>query len=242
MRLMGKRQLGELQPFEFAITLVAAELACIPMSDQTIPIIYGIIPVFTLFLVHLLITKVAVKSIRFRKVLNGSPLVVIDKGNILCDELKKLDMTANDLLEALRGNGYFTPAEVECAVVETNGTLTVMPKFANKPVSNADMKIDGGQSDLPITLIVEGHWLGNNIKIVDNCVSKERILKVLKNLNLSQKDIFLLTLTGESIFIQPFNNDSINRSIAEYPDDESEDIERNIGESKTTEGQGEKVI
>lgn len=74
MRLMGKRQLGELQPFEFAITLVASELACIPMNDPTIPIIYGIIPVFTLFLVHIIMTKLAVKSVRFRKSSTANPL------------------------------------------------------------------------------------------------------------------------------------------------------------------------
>lgn len=79
MRLMGKRQLGELQPFELAITLVASELACIPMSDPTIPIIYGIIPVFTLFVVHIIITKLASGSLRFRKLLNGKPIVVIEK-------------------------------------------------------------------------------------------------------------------------------------------------------------------
>ena len=119
MRLMGKRQLGELQPFEFAITLVASELACIPMNDPTVPIIYGIIPVFTLFLVHIIITKLAVKSVRFRKVLNGKPVVVIEKGNLLPDVLKELNMNIDDLLEALRGNGYFNPGvHMPSAVVE----------------------------------------------------------------------------------------------------------------------------
>ena len=219
MRLMGKRQLGELQPFELAITLVAAELACIPMTDYTIPIIYGIIPVFTLFLVHILITKFAVRSIRFRKVLNGSPIVVIDKGNILSKELKRLDMNANDLLEALRGNGYFTPAEIECAIVETNGTLTVMPKFANKPVSNADMKIVGGKSELPVTLIVEGRWLECNMMIAEAYVTKEQIFKILDNLGLEQGDVYLLTLSGESVFIQPLCGDAINRTVAELSQD-----------------------
>ena len=92
MRLMGKRQLGELQPFEFAITLVASELACIPMGDPNIPIVYGIISVFTLFLVHIIITKLAVKSVRFRKVLNGKPVIVIERGNILPDIMKELNM------------------------------------------------------------------------------------------------------------------------------------------------------
>lgn len=79
MRLMGKRQLGELQPFELAITLVASDLVCIPMADASIPILYGVIPVFSLFLVHILITKLATKSIKFRKFLNGKPIIIIEK-------------------------------------------------------------------------------------------------------------------------------------------------------------------
>jgi uncharacterized membrane protein YcaP (DUF421 family) len=224
MRLMGKRQLGELQPFEFAITLVAAELACIPMADQTIPIIYGIIPVFTLFLVHILITKIGVKSMRFRKVLNGAPMIVIDKGNILNNHMKKLDMDANDLLASLRTSGYFTPAEVECAIVETNGMLTVLPKYANKPVSNADLNITGGTSQLPVTLIVNGKWLTVNEEALDNSVTRERVLKMLQNLNLEQKDIFLLTLAGETAFIQPFEGAAIFRTVAEILDGNAAEV------------------
>ncbi|MCQ2603150.1 MAG: DUF421 domain-containing protein, partial [Clostridia bacterium] len=109
---MGKRQLGELQPFEFAITLVASDLACIPMSDPTIPIIYGIIPVFTLFVVHIIITKLASKSIKFRKILNGKPVIVIERGNILPNAMKELNMDIDDLMEALRGKDIFNPEEV----------------------------------------------------------------------------------------------------------------------------------
>ena len=96
MRLMGKRQLSEFQPFEFAITLVAADLACIPMSDNTIPIIYGIIPIFTLVILHNLLTFFAIKSHRFRKLINGKPVILIGDGKIDCDVLKKCGMTAND--------------------------------------------------------------------------------------------------------------------------------------------------
>lgn len=138
MRLMGKRQLGELQPFEFAITLVASELACIPMSDPTIPIIYGIIPVFTLFIVHILITKLASKSIRFRRVLNGKPVVVIKQGNVLPDVMKELNMDTDDLMEALRGKDVFSPAEVEYAIIETNGGVTVLPKSQTRPLTPQD--------------------------------------------------------------------------------------------------------
>jgi len=212
---MGKRQLGELQPFEFAITIVAAELACIPMSDPTIPLIYGIIPIFTLFLMHILINKIAVKSVKFRRILNGKPSVVIFQGNILCDTFKDLDMTTNDLLEALRCAGYFTPGEVGCAVVETNGTLTVMPKAANRPVTCSDLNINCADSCMPVTVIVEGRFLEDNLKHNDCKIEKQDIMQLLENLGLSQKDVFLLLLSGENVFLQPYQGSAINRSIKE---------------------------
>ena len=134
MRLMGKRQLGELQPFELAITLVASDLVCIPMADASIPILYGVIPVFSLFLVHILITKLATKSIKFRKFLNGKPIIIIEKGNILSDVMKELNLNIDDIMEALRGAGYFNPSEVEYAILETNGNLSVMPKSENSDI------------------------------------------------------------------------------------------------------------
>ena len=140
MRLMGKRQLSEFQPFEFAITLVAADLACIPMSDNTIPIIYGIIPIFTLVILHNLLTFFAIKSHRFRKLINGKPVILIGDGKIDCDVLKKCGMTANDLLESLREQGYFKIGEINYAVLETNGKVSVLQKFANSPLINAFTK------------------------------------------------------------------------------------------------------
>ena len=102
MRLMGKRQIGELQPFEFAITLVVADLACLPMQDNTIPILYGVVPMFTMLLLHLIITKLCVKSVRFRRLVNGKPSVIINEGKIDIKTMDKLNMNTNDLLEALR--------------------------------------------------------------------------------------------------------------------------------------------
>lgn len=214
MRLMGKRQLGELQPFEFAITLVASELACIPMSDPTIPIIYGIIPVFTLFLVHILITKIATKSVRFRKVLNGKPVVVIEKGNILPKMMQELNMDMDDLMEALRGKDFFNPADVEYAIIETNGSMTVLPKSLQKPLCPADLGLKTEQAQLPVTIIMEGDFLGNNMAAADG-VSKERIMRLLDRLKLKQKDVLLLLLSGSDVFVQPYQGDSI---VAEFSD------------------------
>lgn len=214
MRLMGKRQLGELQPFEFVITLVTSELACIPMSDPTIPIIYGIIPVFTLFIAHLFITKIAAKSVRFRRVINGKPVVIIEKGNILPEVMKELNMDADDLMEALRSKDVFNPAEVEYAIIETNGSMTVLPKNQCKPVCPEDMGLEVEKAYMPVTLILEGNFLGNNLSATDG-VTKQGIMKLLSRIDMESKDVLLLLLQGTKVFVQPYKGDSLTVNLQE---------------------------
>lgn len=214
MRLMGKRQLGELQPFEFAITLVASDLACIPMSDPTIPIVYGIIPVFTLFVVHIIITKLASGSLRFRKLLNGKPIIVIERGNLLPDVLKELNMNIDDLLEALRSGGCFDPGEVEYAIIETNGTMTVLPKAQFKPLTPSDMGMASEPAEMPVTVVMEGCFMGANLKGLRG-VDKERVLRLLDALGMKQSDILLLLVTGRKVFVQPYAGDSMTVTFPE---------------------------
>lgn len=214
MRLMGKRQLGELQPFEFAITLVASDLACIPMSDPTIPVVYGIIPVFTLFVVHIIITKLASGSLRFRKLLNGKPIIVIERGNLLPDVLKELNMNIDDLLEALRSGGCFDPGEVEYAIIETNGTMTVLPKAQFKPLTPSDMGMAPEPAEMPVTVVMEGCFMGANLKGLRG-VDKERVLRLLDVLGMKQSDILLLLVTGRKVFVQPYAGDSITVTFPE---------------------------
>lgn len=214
MRLMGKRQLGELQPFEFAITLVASDLACIPMSDPTIPVVYGIIPVFTLFVVHIIITKLASGSMRFRKLLNGKPIIVIERGNLLPDVLKELNMNIDDLLEALRSGGCFDPGEVEYAIIETNGTMTVLPKAQFKPLTPSDMGMAPEPAEMPVTVVMEGCFMGANLKGLRG-VDKERVLRLLDVLGMKQSDILLLLVTGRKVFVQPYAGDSMTVTFPE---------------------------
>ncbi len=209
---MGKRQLGELQPFEFVITLVTSELACIPMSDPTIPIIYGIIPVFTLFIAHLLITKIASKSVRFRRVINGKPVVIIEKGNILPQVMKELNMDTDDLMEALRGKDIFNPADVEYAIIETNGSMTILPKNQSRPLCPDDVDMQVERAYMPVTLILEGNFLGNNLSVTDG-VTKQGIMKLLSRINMESKDVLLLLLQGSKVFVQPYKGDSMTVNL-----------------------------
>lgn len=203
MRLMGKRQIGQLQPFEFSITLVIAELACLPMGDPSIPLIYGIIPVFTLFIVHITMNFIAVKSPRFRKILNGKPLIIINGGNIDTRAVKSADMDSDDISEALRIAGYFFPEEIEFAVLETNGSLSVMPKYANSPYTPSDAGLDNREKFLPYTVIAEGRLLKNNL--IKLGLSEQQIESQLQKLQLIQKQVFLMTVTQDkTLFVQPY--------------------------------------
>ena len=104
------------------------------------PITYGLVPIFTLFVIHLLVTKLTKHSIKLRKLINGKPIIGINGGGIDYEMMKSLDMTVNDLMEALRSNGFFSPDEVEFAIVETNGDLSVLPKTENIPLTRGDIE------------------------------------------------------------------------------------------------------
>ena len=212
MRLMGKRQLGELQPFELAITLVASDLVCIPMADASIPILYGVIPVFSLFLVHILITKLATKSIKFRKFLNGKPIIIIEKGNILSDVMKELNLNIDDIMEALRGAGYFNPSEVEYAILETNGNLSVMPKSENRPLCPLDVNLKAHEAQIPVAVIMEGEFVAENLSKLQGDV-KEKVLQLLSNLGVNRQDVLVALVAGDDVFIQPFKDDYIITSL-----------------------------
>ena len=203
MRLMGKRQLSELQPFEFVITLILADLACVPMAEISIPIAYGLVPIFSIFLLHILLTLLSAKSLKLRKIINGTPQVIISKGNICPENLKKLGMHTNDLIEGLRTKGYFSPLEVEYALVETNGTINVLPKSAFRPLTPKDTNIPVNAPSLPVTLISEGRLMSSNIENAN--LSADKIKALLKKRRLNQKDVMLLTVDGgNTVYLQPY--------------------------------------
>ena len=190
IRLMGKRTIGELQPYEFVITLAVADLACTPMQDISVPLLYGLIPLFSIFVMHYLMTMLSAKFIRFRKVLNGKPFIVIDSDGINSECLTKLNMDVNDLVSLIRQQGYFSVEQVAYAIVETNGKLSVLPREnAPAPVS------------VPETLIVEGSVMTENAKSVG--FSEEKIRSILEQNNLRVKDVVLLTCENNRLFLQP---------------------------------------
>lgn len=180
-RLMGKRQIGEMEPFELVITLVISELACIPMSDRSIPITFGIVAILTMFVIHQFILLLS-HSEKLQGIINGKPVMVINEGKIDIESLKSLNMHVNDLLQAMRAAEYFSLEEVTYGIMETNGQLTVV---ANKAMEEK-------QQTLPIPLVLEGKWNDDNIK--GNGFSLKELESLLQMERVKLKNVILLAI------------------------------------------------
>ena len=173
IRLMGKRQIGEMQPFELVITLIIAEVACIPMNDPYIPLYYGLIPILTLATLHILLSLLSRKSILVRKVLSGSSVIVIDKSGINSANMKKMNMNIDDLIEAVRTAGYVDFSQIAYAIFETNGQLCVVEKEQQQSQSEQPQK-----TLLPLELVVDGKYIDENMTLSGTHRSEvERVLE-----------------------------------------------------------------
>lgn len=197
MRIMGKRQVGQLQPTELVVSLIIADLAAVPMGDIGIPLIAGIIPILTLFICEEVLSYISMKSINARKIISGKPSIIIQKGIIVESELKRLRYNINDLLEQLRIKDYFSIDEIEYAILETSGELSVIPKSYILPLTKEDLNIKVKQQDIPITLIIDGVILIENLKLINkNIPWLENKLKEHKILH--KKDIFFAYINTDN--------------------------------------------
>lgn len=207
IRLMGKRQVGEMQPFEFVITLIIADLACVPMAELSVPLTHGVVPILVLFLVHFLICFLARKSMKLRYALTGKPVIVIKPTGIDYNELRRLNMTIDDLMELVRGCQFFEIDQIAYAIIETNGNLCVIPKAKNQPVTREDLGIKNQKSTLPMNLIMDGKLMKQNLKIAD--IDDKFLEKYYKKVNVaSHKQVVLFTIDNNGkIYIQPKKRD-----------------------------------
>ena len=193
MRLMGKRQIGEMQPFEFIITLLIAELACIPMSDVSIPLVYGIVSVLAVFIIHQLLTIISRKSNLMRRLACGKPSVVIDRYGVDLKELKRNNMGVDDLIESLRTSGNFALDTVLYAIYESNGKLSVL-------------KDETAENEyLPLLIVNDGQIEKKNLSVTG--LSYEFIDKIMNENDVKKlKDIEVLTLDGSGkVYLQTKN-------------------------------------
>lgn len=166
MRIMGKKQIGQLEPFELAITIMVSELASLPMQDTRIPLIHGFIPIITLLSLQTGLSILQLKSEKFRWLVNGRPSILIEDGKIDIDELTYQRFNINDLMEEIRLQGFFNISDIEYAILETSGQLSIIPKTKLTPVTKEDLSINALQDSLPIPLILDGKVDHENLTLV----------------------------------------------------------------------------
>lgn len=164
LRLMGKREIGQLQPFELVVIIMISELAAIPSENVGIPLLIGIIPILVLLLTSLTLAWISLKSEKARAIICGTPSILIQRGKILEEELKKNRYNLTDLLEELRIKNVPNIADVEFAVLETNGQLSVFPKSQKRPTIPEDFHITTQYEGLPLTIIMDGKLNSNNLQ------------------------------------------------------------------------------
>jgi len=165
MRIMGKRQIGELQPFELVIAIMISELAAVPMQDTGIPLLNGIIPILTLMIIEVAISYITLKSRKARKIVCGSPSVLIKDGKILEDQMRIQRFNLSDLMEELRTSGYLNLSDVEFAILETSGKVSIIPKSDSTPVTRKDLNIKQPEELLPLAIIMDGELIEHNLQI-----------------------------------------------------------------------------
>ena len=164
VRLMGKRQVGQMEPSEFVVTMLVANLASIPMQDEGIPLFSGIVPILTVLGVELVLSGLTLKSIFVRRMLCGKPVILIENGNILQKNLQKTRVTMDELTGHLREKDVLDISGVQFAILETNGNLSVFPYPKERPATAAEAGIQAKKQYLPITIIEDGYVSRENLQ------------------------------------------------------------------------------
>ena len=201
MRLMGKREIGQLQPFELAISIMIADLASIPMTDPGIPIFNGIIPILGLLVMHLLISIINLKSSKAREIICGRPSILIYRGKINENNLKKERFTINELEERLRGNNVINLGDVEYAILETSGQVTVIQKPDKRNTIPQDFNIMPEYEGIPYDLVIDGEVMEKNLEAIGK--NYNWLKKQVEKFDIKPEEALVVTIDGKGqIFCQ----------------------------------------
>ena len=201
MRLMGKREIGQLQPFELAISIMIADLASIPMTEIGIPIFNGIIPILGLLVMHLIISVINLKSLKAREIICGKPSILISRGKIDEKVLKKERFTINELEERLRGNNVVNLGDIEYAILETSGQVTVIQKPEKRNTIPEDFNITPEYEGIPYDLVVDGKVMNKNLKLIGK--NYNWLKKQVEKFGIKPEEALVVTIDGKGqIFCQ----------------------------------------
>lgn len=206
MRIMGKRQIGELQPFELVIAIMLSELAAVPMQDTGIPLIHGLIPILTLMFLEIFLSYVTLKSRKFRKLVCGTASILIQHGQVMEEELRSQRFNLDDLMEELRLSGHLNISDIEYAILENSGKLSIIPKSSNSPVTRKDLNLSQNEEELPVALVLDGEIIHYNLEYLGQ--DKEWLLGKLSEHNISKiEDAFIAMLDSNGeLYVQRRQN------------------------------------
>ena len=194
LRLMGKRQIGELEPSELVLTMMISDLATVPMQDFGIPLLAGVIPILTLLSLSMLLSQLSLLSLRFRELMCGTPSILIRNGKLQQDAMRKNRYTLDELLEQLRGQGYVSVDEIRWAVLENSGQLSILPWARQRPPTAEELGLTPEEDELPFILINDGRIVRRNLARSGR--NEAWLQKELRRTGHSAGEIFLLTVDG----------------------------------------------
>ena len=191
LRLMGKRQLGELQPSELVVTILISNIAAIPVEDSSMPMIMGIVPILTLVCLDVIMSGIMLKSAKIRKLMIGSPRIIISGGDIMQNEMKRLRYTVDDLVEAMRDQQIFDITQIQSAIVETTGKINFLLKKDYQPAEKADVSCGGSTKNPPSVIIRDGIVDYQQLRLLD--LGEGWLKKILRENNVGEKGVFMMT-------------------------------------------------
>ncbi len=192
IRLMGKRQIGDMQPNELVVTLVISEIAAIPLQDSDQPVLNGICSIFVLVVLEILLSVLAMKNMTFRRLMSGQSVIIIENGAINQSAMKKVRMTVLDLVELLRSQDVFEIKDVAFAVLEVNGDLSVLLKAHKQTLTPMDMELKPSPATLPLPIISDGIVIDETCKNLN--ITNKELTTLLEHERVRLKDVFLMTI------------------------------------------------
>ncbi|MDE5670854.1 MAG: DUF421 domain-containing protein [Eubacterium sp.] len=192
MRIMGKRQIGELKPHELVITVLVSQVASIPLEDNSMPLANMFVPILIFVSFEIIVSVISMKSLNFRNLIQGRPMFVIKDGKVNEKQMKRLRFTMDDLIDAIRQKDVFDISTVQDAVIETNGSISVLQKAEEAPVTPKQLKLSVDENSTPIAVVIDGKPVTEYFSTEK--VKNSKIELIVNNEKKDIKDIMLLTI------------------------------------------------
>ena len=197
IRLMGKRQISDMQPSELVVTMMISDIASLPMQNTAQPLLSGVVPVLVLVSLELTVSAVMLKSRLFRKLISGSPVVVIEDGRLLQRQLKRLRLTTDELCAQLRQQNVFSLQDVQYCIVETNGVLSVLEKPSKRVPNAEESGIVIPDNKMEAVVVSDGAWVESSLRLCGS--TKQEINNILQKKQIELNEIFLMTMDGNGV-------------------------------------------